>query len=288
MTPLNGTAIIALEGDARMPTVLTDDGVRLSYRLQGHGATTLVFLHGWAGSGAYFDDVVAELDLTGLRVVTMDLRGHGESETTVAPYDVDRLVSDVWTVADAADARHVVLVGFSMSGKFAQYAALRAPDRVSGLVLVGGFPASPIPFPLDLLHDWVGRAGDRDRIREMLVPFITQPVEAAVLNRFLDDAITVSAPVLECTLKTCITLSFAERVHDLDSPVLIVGGTDDVFFPPEVASQMARALPCARAVTLPCNHEIPIERPRDLAHLIDAFVCGLGAGQRALAGSQGS
>ena len=66
-----------------MPTLLADDGVTLSYRVQGRGPTTLLFMHGWAGSGSYFDEVVAELDLNALQVVTMDFRGHGDSDKAV-------------------------------------------------------------------------------------------------------------------------------------------------------------------------------------------------------------
>ncbi len=269
-----------------MATVLADDGVRISYCVQGAGPTTLLFMHGWAGSGAYFDEVIGGLDLNALRVLTMDFRGHGDSEKAVKPYDADRIGGDVWTVADAAGATNIVLVGFSMSGKFAQYVALRRPDRVSGLVLVGGFSAAPIPFPQDLLRDWVGRAGDRQRIREMLAPFISEPVDGAMLDRFLDNAVKVPSPVLECTLQTCISMSFTDRIEALQMPILIVGGQRDAFFPQEAVAQLALSLPCARGISLPCNHEVPMERPRELAHLIEAFVSGLGVGCRALAASR--
>jgi hypothetical protein len=68
-------------------------------------------------------------------------------------------------------------------------------------------------------------------MREMLAPFISEPVEAAVLDRFLDNAVKVPAPVLECTLQTCISTSFADRVESLQMPVLVVGGRRDAFFP---------------------------------------------------------
>lgn len=52
----------------------------------------------------------------------------------------------------------------------------------------------------------------------------------------------------------------------------------DPIFPPESLVQLAHDLPCARSVFLDCNHEIPSERPNELAHLIEAFVAGLGTG----------
>lgn len=266
-----------------MPTACADDGVTLRYRVQGNGATTLLFMHGWAGSGAYFDEVVGELDLNALKVVTMDFRGHGDSDNAAAPYDLDRIAADAWAVADDIAATPLVLVGFSMSGKFAQYVAACRPHRVSGLVLVAGFPASEIPFPQDIVRDWVSRAGDRDRIRELIAPFISEPVDPVVLDRFLDNAVKVPAAVLECTLQTCLRTSFADRVELLRMPTLIVGGARDPLFPPEAVAQLARSLPCARGICLACNHEIPMERPHELAHAIETFVSGLGVGCRTAA-----
>lgn len=260
-----------------MPTLLADDGVTLSYRVQGRGPTTLLFMHGWAGSGSYFDEVVAELDLNALQVVTMDFRGHGDSEKAVEPYDLDRIAADVWTVADAVAAARPVLIGFSMSGKFAQYVAACQPHRVSGLVVVAGPPASEMPLPQEVARDWVARAGSRERMRDLLVPlFISEPVDDAVFDRWLDNAVKVPAAVLDCTLQTCISSSFADRIESLQMPSLIVGGRRDPLVSPEVVAHLARMLPSARGICLECNHEIPMERPRELAHLVEAFVCGLG------------
>jgi len=182
-----------------MATILANDGVTLSYQAYGNGPTTVLYMHGWAGSGAQFDEVIGDLDLNALRVVTMDFRGHGDSEKTTTPFGLDRLADDVWTVAGAVGAAKVVLVGFSMSGKFAQYVALRQPDRVSGLVLLAGFPASEMAFPQEVVRDWVARAGDRERLRQLIMPFVSEPVDAAVFDRYVDHAARVPATILECT-----------------------------------------------------------------------------------------
>ena len=263
-----------------MATVPANDGVTLSYRVHGSGPTTIMYLHGWAGSGAHFDEVIGELDLNAIRVVTMDFRGHGDSEKAVTPYDLDRIAEDVWNVADAAGATNLVLVGFSMSGKFAQYVALRRPERVFGLVLVAGFAAAEIAFPQEVVRDWVSRAGDRARLRELIMRFISEPVDAIILDRYVDHATIVPAAALECTLQACIRTAFADRVRSLTMPTLIVGGRRDAYFDAEAVAQLARSLPCARGVCLECNHEIPMERPQELAHLLEAFVAGLGVGCR--------
>src|SRR5687768_11582250 len=110
-----------------MPVVKTDDGVSLSYSVRGTGPRNLVFMHGWAGSGAYFDEMIEKMDLKGLRVVTFDLRGHGASQQVSQGFDHERFAKDLLAVATAADAHKFVIVGFSMAGRFAQYVTATAP-----------------------------------------------------------------------------------------------------------------------------------------------------------------
>ena len=57
------------------------EGASIAYRVRGEGPLSLLFMHGWAGSGGYWEELLAELDLGGLRAVTSDLRGHGASRT---------------------------------------------------------------------------------------------------------------------------------------------------------------------------------------------------------------
>ena len=64
-------------------------------------------------------------------------------------------------VADSACAQRFVLVGFSMSGKFAQYIAAVQRERVLGLVLVALVPASEFPVPTDVGKAWCDTQTDR-------------------------------------------------------------------------------------------------------------------------------
>ena len=57
-----------------------EDGTAIAYQTLGTGPADVLFMHGWAGSGAYFDEMLKYLDLSGLRVTTVDLRGHGASD----------------------------------------------------------------------------------------------------------------------------------------------------------------------------------------------------------------
>jgi pimeloyl-ACP methyl ester carboxylesterase len=256
-----------------MPAATTDDGISLSFASAGEGPPNLLCMHGWAGSGRYFDATVEHLDLTRLRVVTFDFRGHRESGPAGEEYGLDRIAADALAVADAAGLDDFVVLGFSMSGKFAQYLSLVAPDRVVGQILVAGSPAAPIPLPPELVEDWLSREGDAARMLTIVEPYVTQTIEPRILERFAHDAATASRAALKGTLDAVCTTSFADRVGSIAAPTLVVGGSGDPMFPPDaLRAGVVAPLPRARLELVDAGHEIPVERPRELAALIGAFL----------------
>lgn len=265
-----------------MAIVRTDDGVALSYESRGDGPRTLLFMHGWAGSGAYFDPLLEHLDLTGLRALTFDLRGHGESDKPETGFDHDRFAKDAFAVADDTDADEVVVVGFSMSARFAQYLSIVEPARVAGQILIAGCPAAEIPLPPEMLADWYSREGDAHRMAELVTSFTSQPVDQAVLREFGETAAKVPRVALEQTMTMCMETSFADKLADVRTPSLVIGGVHDQMFTADLLREAVVApLAGSRLVLVDAGHEIPIERPRETATLIEAFVAGLGTGAAA-------
>ena len=100
----------------------------------GAGGLPVLFVHGLAGSKAVWS---AQLDhlRPSRRAVTLDLRGHGESDPPAdGDYSLPAMASDVAAAADALGLRRFVLVGHSWGGPIiACYAALH-PDRVAGIL----------------------------------------------------------------------------------------------------------------------------------------------------------
>jgi len=83
------------------------------------------------------------LNEAGFRVVTADLRGHGDSSATFTAYGDEATAADLIALIEVLDAGSVILVGASMSGAAAVIAAGRRPDLVCGLVLVCPFLRGP-------------------------------------------------------------------------------------------------------------------------------------------------
>jgi pimeloyl-ACP methyl ester carboxylesterase len=79
------------------------------------------------------------LAAAGYRVVSMDVRGHGQSSTAWADFSVAAVGSDALALIRALDAGPAILIGDSMAGGAAVWAAVEAPELVSGLVLIDPF-----------------------------------------------------------------------------------------------------------------------------------------------------
>jgi pimeloyl-ACP methyl ester carboxylesterase len=255
-----------------MPVVTTDDGCALSYATAGNGPPHLLFMHGWAGSGRYFDATIEHLDLTRLGTVRYDLRGHRDSDPSTDGYTLDTLATDALAVADAAGLGEFVVVGFSMSAKFCQYLSV-VSDRVIGQILIAGCPAGEIPLPREIIDDWLGREGDPARMAELPVPFMTRAVAPELIERFAVDAAMIDRTALEGTLDAVMTTSFVDRLGTITAPTLVIGGSGDPMFTPDMLRDaVVPPLASACLELIDCGHEIPIEAPRELAALIEDFI----------------
>jgi non-heme chloroperoxidase len=164
-----------------------------------------------------------------------------------------------------------------MSARFAQYLPIVEPARVAGQILIAGCPVAEIPLPPDMLADWYSREGDVDRMVELVTSFTSQPVDEAVLRKFGEAAAKIPRVALEQTMTMCTDMSFADKLADVRTPSLVIGGVDDQMFTADLLREAVVApLAGARLVLVEAGHEIPIERPRETAALIEAFVAGLG------------
>ena len=123
------------------------DGVRLAYATVGDGPPILKSAH-WLGHLEYDWELplFSQQFLFGLAkdhtLIRYDARGNGLSDWDVHELSLDAWVSDMETVADAAGLGRFPLIGFSQGCAVSIAYAVRHPERVSHLVLYGGYAAN--------------------------------------------------------------------------------------------------------------------------------------------------
>ncbi|MGW0654985.1 alpha/beta fold hydrolase [Streptomyces umbrinus] len=115
-----------------MPTA-DSDGTSIYYERHGSGPAIL-FVHGSGGHHAAWWQQVAALREE-FTVVTVDLRGFGKSDSSMAEFDGQDFPGDVVAVLDQEDLTDVMLVGQSIGSVAALRAGLLRPERVGSVVL---------------------------------------------------------------------------------------------------------------------------------------------------------
>lgn len=127
-------------GSKREVTVLAD-GVKLRADAYGDPADTpIVFLHGGGQTRSSWGATAIDLGGRGWQALTVDLRGHGESDWSPdGGYGLDRFADDIVRITEHLE-RPAVFVGASLGGASALAALGRRPDLALGLVLVDVSP----------------------------------------------------------------------------------------------------------------------------------------------------
>ncbi len=114
------------------------DHLNVHYTNYGKGDTALFFVHGWACDETVWSDQAPAL-AEKIRVITIDLPGHGQSDKPkTIPYDKDLYTHAIDGVIHDANAKSVILVGHSNGTPFIREYYRKFPAKVKALVIVEG------------------------------------------------------------------------------------------------------------------------------------------------------
>jgi pimeloyl-ACP methyl ester carboxylesterase len=297
-------AELAMPADLTEHTLTMSDGWRLRVAERGpQSGRPVLLLHGITLGVAVWPYQFAALPEEGLRVVAIDLRGHGLSGGAVAGeetgtgsprHTLDRMAADVAEVMESLDLDKVVIVGHSMGGMVAlrllgsDPALAAGRGRAAGLVLAGttSQPATGRGLPglseaLALAQPLVSSAsGLAARLPGPTLPAndlgyliagLTFGEEWSSQKVAFTGKLTAETPVrVSAGLMLEILRFDAHRVlPGIGLPTTVVVGDQDVMTPPPHARYLASHIDGAELVVLPgCGHMIMLERPEELNRLI--------------------
>ncbi|MBP7001649.1 alpha/beta fold hydrolase [Amaricoccus sp.] len=265
------------------------DGVRLAWSRVGAGPA-IVKTGNWLTHVEYdwespvWSHVLRWL-AEGRRLVRYDARGNGLSDREVADISFEAFVRDLETVVDAAGLERFALFGVSQGCAFSIAYAVRHPERVSKLVLYGGFArgrrlrGSPVDAEqaeamLTLMRTGWGQDNPafRQVFTSLFVPGGT-PEQMAWFNEL--QRVTTSP---ENAVRLRLVSDWMDVVGLLPlvrTPTLVLHCHDDAMQPFEEGRFLAASIPGARFVGLDGRNHLILEAdpgwPR-LRREVDAFL----------------
>lgn len=278
-----------------MPAFDADDGTRLAYHEIGEGASLVCVPGGPMQASAYLGD------LGGLsahrRLVLLDLRGTGDSETPSDPgsYRCDRQVDDVEALRVRLGLDRIDLAGHSAGGSLAVQYAARFADQVSRLVLVNPSPrAVGVEIAdadrgelADLRRDepwypaakaaleriWSGDAAEAEWAAIAPLSYRRWDVASQANEARSERETNMEAAMAYYSDGAVDPPATRSALRGLEAPVLLITGEYDVGLPPKRASEFAELFPRGELAVLPRGGHYPwIDEPEWLVETVSTFL----------------
>ncbi len=138
-----------------MKEFLTPSDIRLRYRDTGAGEDALLLVHGWCSSSRAWE-LTTRSQRAKVRVVRVDLRGHGASEAPPrGRYRWRDFTDDIDALMQTLGLARVVAIGHSMGSPIALELARRRPETVVGIVTIDGLSGLGLTRERAAMHPWV-------------------------------------------------------------------------------------------------------------------------------------
>ena len=231
--------------------------LRIHYNDAGQGAETVVMLHGsgpGASGWANFNRNVQPLVDAGYRVVLMDCPGWSKSDPIVNTGSRSDLNADTLAgLLDVLQIERVHLIGNSMGGHSAVAFALKHPQRVGKLVLMGGGTGGPsqfVPMPTEgiKLIGTLYRDPTIDNLKRMMNVFVydasslTDALYQARLDNMLNRRDHLENFVKSSAANPKQFPDYGHRLGEIAAPALVIWGRDDRFVPMDVGLRLVWGL----------------------------------------------
>lgn len=200
----------------------------------------------------------------------IDLPGHPEGEPRTS---VEGYVEWLRGYIQDFGYNDIVLAGHSLGSAIAQLYALKYPEDLKGLILIGsGARLRVHPMYLKMLERAKNEPGMLEAFFEMSQGPINPELMEVLRRRVLENGPAVFLNDMLC----CDKFDIMDRVHDIRLPTLALCGSEDEMTPPKYTKYLAGKIEGAREVIIDGGtHMVFAEKPREVNRAIEDFLSNL-------------
>jgi len=242
---------------------------------------TIVFHHGLGSTRGIWAGWLPAL-ISGYRIVTFDMRGHGASVRLGAgtTLTLDMLTDDLFAVLGAAGAGRVHLVGESIGGTIALNAVLRVPDRFASLTVSNG---AHVGATIQSVQNWRGLLAGGDAT-DWSLHMMGQRFHPGALGQEAWDwyhaqQSACDPAVLIGGMVALVGADLRPRLGTLALPVLLMHPDNSPFIPvPLMADFRDRVAGARLHVIGHSRHGLPFSHAEDCAALLSKFLAKIEGG----------
>lgn len=263
----------------------TVNGHQVRYTVTGSGPW-VTLSHSLACRLEMWDEEIRRLSKR-FTVLAYDSRGHGESEAQARPYTLDEIAGDIKGLLDHLGVKQSHWIGLSMGGVFGLATALKYPGIFSSMVLAD--TSSKLSGEgIAAFEDRVSKVRAASSMEVMVDPTLKRWFKDSFRERKPDlmkrvaEWIRATPPEGYCGISAAIpAIDVTHRLHEIQVPVLVLVGADDVAMPPAVSEILARGIPNAELVVIPdAGHLSNLEQPEAFNAALEKFYDRIGIPMR--------
>ena len=259
----------------------------ISIALEDEGVgIPLLFIHGYPLNRQLWKSQVEGLSEIA-RVLTPDLRGHGDSTSgrfagsDYPPYFMEMLADDCAQLLDALEINQpIILCGLSMGGYISFSFYKKYPHRVAGLILAATRSSADSPAARENRIKAVNilKSSGSDAIIDSMLPMLLSPATLGENSAMVD---YVKEMMNSVSLEGMIgdLLGMMERpdstplLADIHVPTLILMGMDDQIIPMPEAEAMHAKIANSKLILLPqAGHLLNLEQPELFNDAVRSFL----------------
>ena len=229
--------------------------------------STLVFIHGAGGSGAFWQAQIKGLS-SRVNTLAIDLPGRGRSNGP-GKQKIEDYASAVAEFITEITIPDPILCGLSMGGAIAQQVLLDYPKRLkAGILIATGAKMEVAPAFFETIEkDYKGFTGWLSKI---CVSKKTDPHQA---DPFREDLLRCRPEVTLGDFRACDRFDATARLSAIDAPVLVVTAEDDKLTPPKYGEALQKGIKNAtRAHIINAGHIVPMEKSDEINDIILKFL----------------
>ena len=247
----------------------------IAYSDTGKG-TAVVLLHGFLENSTMWDAFIPELSKK-YRIITIDLLGHGQTESLGYVHTMEEQADMVFSVLSELRIRKAAFVGHSMGGYIALAVAELYPDTIKGIALVNSTSVA----------DSDERKKNRDRAIQVVKKDHASFVKLSIANLFSEDNREKLAGKIEAIKEEALKTPLRGIVAALEGMkirkdrevllhfgpypiVLVLGKKDPVLNYEDSLEQIENTR--VQLVSFPDGHMSPVENEKELAETLQQFL----------------
>ena len=248
-----------------MPQKLIRD-ININYEIIGDGQP-LLFIHGLGSSLRDWEDQVPVF-CKNFKVITLDLRGHGQTDKPKGPYSISMFAEDIAELIKSLKVDPVHVVGISLGGAIGFHLAIDHPDITKSLVVVNMSASVPIKTlkekQMFFLRILIVKMMGMKKMGEVLAKrLFIKPEQEELRERMASRWAENDKKAYLSSLKTLKNWSVLERLHEIKCPTLAISSDED-YTPLSDKEEYITLIPNAKLVVIKdARHAVSVEKPEE-------------------------